>query len=124
MASSAVSISDDNCPVPESIFGQLYRAHSQGLPQLVDSIPGPTRAMLALFCYRRAHLHALSLVIASSCDEIDLVEAGGRVGSVLFELSRQPDHPAAAEPEYGRRKITLAKGKLWSPAPLEDDYED
>jgi hypothetical protein len=24
----------------------------------------------------------------------------------------------------GRRKITLAKGALWAPAPLEDDYED
>lgn len=124
MTLSALSASDDICPVPESIFGQLYREHSQGLPHLVNSIPGPTRAMLALFCYRRAHLHALSLVIASSCEEIDLVEAGGRVGSVLFELSRQPEHVAVAQPEFGRRKITLAKGKLWSPAPLEDDYED
>ncbi len=123
MASYGVGISDDVCPVPESIFGQLYRAHAQGLPELVDSIPAQTRAMLALFCYRRAHLHALSLAIASSCDEADLVEVGGRVGSVLFELSRQPELPPAA-PESGRRKITLAKGALWSPAPLEDDYED
>lgn len=123
MASYGVGLSDDVCPVPESVFGQLYRAHAQGLPQLVESIPAPTRAMLALFCYRRAHLHALSLAIASSCDEVDLIEAGGRAGAVLFELSRQPGQPVAA-PEPGRRKISLAKGPLWTPAPLEDDYED
>ncbi len=124
MASYGVGLSDDTCPIPESMFGQLYRSHAQGLPQLVETIPVQTRAMLALFCYRRAHLHALSLAIASSCEEIDLVEAGGRAGSVLFELSRQPEPPAVAQPEYGRRKITLAKGPLWAPAPLEDDYED
>ncbi|MET0279431.1 MAG: hypothetical protein ABW198_13970 [Pseudorhodoplanes sp.] len=123
MASYGADLSDDACPVPESIFGQLFRAHAQGLPQLVESIPAQTRAILALFCYRRAHLHALSLAIASSCDEADLVDAGGRVGSVLFELSRQPEQPAMA-PEPGRRRITLAKGPLWTPAPLEDDYED
>jgi hypothetical protein len=123
MASYGADLSDDACPVPESIFGQLFRAHAQGLPQLVESIPAQTRAILALFCYRRAHLHALSLAIASSCEEADLVEAGGRVGSVLFELSRQPEQPVVA-PEPGRRRITLAKGPLWTPAPLEDDYED
>lgn len=125
MASYGVGFSEDACPVPESIFGQLFRTHPQGLPQLVESIPARTRAMLALFCYRRAHLHALSLAIASSCEEIDLVEAGGRPGQVLYELSRQSGEPALIQPELtGRRKVTLAKGPLWAPAPLEDDYED
>ena len=59
MASHGLSFSDDVCPVPESLFGQLYRAHPQGLPELAASIPSATRAILALFCYRRAHLHAL-----------------------------------------------------------------
>jgi len=124
MASYGLSASDDVCPVPESLFGQLYRSHPQGLAELVATIPGQTRAMLALFCYRRAHLHALSLTIASTCDEMDLIEAGGRPGAALFELSRQPEAPTVAQPEHGRRKITLAKGPLWHPAPLEDDYED
>jgi len=124
MASYGLSASDDVCPVPESLFGQLYRSHPQGLAELVATIPGQTRAMLALFCYRRAHLHALSLTIASTCDEMDLIEAGGRPGAALFELSRQPEVPTVAQPEHGRRKITLAKGPLWHPAPLEDDYED
>jgi hypothetical protein len=102
----------------------LYRSHPNGLPELVATIPARTRAMLALFCYRRAHLHALSLAIASTCNEIELIEAGGRPGAALYELSRQFDAPAATARENGRRKITLAKGPLWHPAPLEDDYED
>jgi hypothetical protein len=124
MAHYSLTSSDENCPIPESLFGQLYRSHPQGLAELVDTIPAHTRAMLALFCYRRAHLHALSLTIASTCDEMDLIEAGGRPGAALYELSRQPEAPIATVHENGRRKVTLAKGALWQPAPLEDDYED
>lgn len=124
MASYGLNSADDICPVPESLFGQLYRSHPQGLQELVTTIPPRTRAMLALFCYRRAHLHALSLSIASTCSEMELIEAGGRPGAALYELSRQPEAPATIQPEPGRRKITLAKGPLWHPAPLEDDYED
>ena len=86
MASLGLNSSEDACPIPESLFGQLYRSHPQGLPELVATIPSRTRAMLAMFCYRRAHLHALSLAIASTCDEGDLVDAGGRPGQALFEL--------------------------------------
>lgn len=124
MPSLGLNSSDEACPIPESLFGQLYRSHPQGLPELVATIPSRTRAMLALFCYRRAHLHALSLAIASTCDEADLIEEGGRPGAALFELSRQREAPVAAVQENGRRKISLATGPLWHPAPLEDDYED
>lgn len=124
MAACSLNSSDDICPIPENLFGQLYRAHPQGLQELVATIPPHTRAMLALFCYRRAHLHPLSLAIASTCSEMDLVEAGGRPGAALYELSRQPEAPVVTQQENGRRKITLAKGPLWHPAPLEDDYED
>lgn len=124
MTSYSLNASDDVCPVPESLFGQLYRTHPQGLSELVATIPSQTRAMLALFCYRRAHLQPLSLAIASTCDENELLDAGGRAGSVLFELSRQPQKPVATPGEPGRRKISLSKGPLWTPAPLEDDYED
>lgn len=127
MASYSVNASEDACPIPESLFGQfgqLYRSNPHGLADLVATVPSRTRAMLAMFCYRRAHLHALSLAIASSCDEHDLLEVGGRPGAALYELSRQPEAPAIASQDNGRRKITLAKGPLWQPAPLEDDYED
>lgn len=124
MTSYGLNVSEDVCPVPESLFGQLYRTHPQGLAELVETIPEQTRAMLALFCYKRAHLQPLSIAIASTCSEIDLLDAGGRAGAVLFELSRKPEKPAVTASEPGRRKITLASGPLWTPAPLEDDYED
>ena len=81
MASYGVGVPDDVCPVPESVFGQLYRAHSQGLPQLVESIPAHTRAMLALFCYRRSHLQDLAISIAEDRSR------GGIVGGGFFDLS-------------------------------------
>jgi len=124
MASFGLNPSDDVCPIPESLFGQLYRSHPQGLAELVATIPGRTRAMLAMFCYRRAHLHALSLSIASTCEEADLIDAGGRPGAALYELSRQPEAPIAAAQDTARRKISLSRGPLWHPAPLEDDYAD
>jgi len=124
MASYGLNSTDDLCPIPESLFGQLYRSHPNGLPELVATIPARTRAMLAMFCYRRAHLHALSLAIASTCEESDLIDAGGRAGAALYELARQSGSQAADVQESGRRKISLAKGPLWHPAPLEDDYED
>ncbi|MFZ5691607.1 MAG: hypothetical protein ACOY5F_10165 [Pseudomonadota bacterium] len=123
MPSYGLNSTDDLCPIPESLFGQLYRSHPNGLPELVATIPARTRALLALFCYRRAHLHALSLAIASTCEESDLIDAGGRAGAALYELSRQSGAPVAIQ-ENGRRKISLAQGPLWHPAPLEDDYED
>ena len=46
--------------------------------------------MLALFCYRRSHLHALAVAIAASCIERELIQLGGRVGSTLYALSREP----------------------------------
>ena len=124
MTSYSLSASDDICPIPDSLFAQLYRAHAQGLPELVDSIPSQTRAMLALFCYKRAHLQPLSIAIASTCSELELLDAGGRAGAVLYELSRKPEKPAIAVSESSRRKISLSQGPLWTPAPLEDDYED
>jgi hypothetical protein len=124
MTAYGLGLSEDTCPVPESVFGQLFRSHAHGMLELVDTIPAQTRAMLALFCYKRAHLQPLALSIASTCTEHELIEAGGRVGSVLFDLARQPEPAIVAQPEQGRRKISLASGPLWTPAPLEDDYED
>ena len=81
--------------------------------------------MLALFCYRRSHLHSLALSIASSCSERDLIELGGRVGSTLYALSREPSARSAPSSSYGNRKpITLSTKPLSSFAPIEDDLDE
>ena len=65
---------EEDCPVPEHLLGQLYRAKAHGLDELVATVPAKTRAMLALYCYRRVHLQSIGLAVAASCEEYDLEE--------------------------------------------------
>src|SRR5262249_59258581 len=88
MFSSRDAFENDFCPVRDELLGEMYRASEHGLPQLVESVSPEVRAMLALFCYRRSHLHQLALAIASSCTQRDLVGVGVRVGYTLSPLSR------------------------------------
>lgn len=101
---------EEECPVPDSLLGELYRASPQGLHALVDSVPPRTRALLALYCYRRSHLSSLALAIASTCDRSDMIVVGGALGAAVFEQSRQA--PKAVEEK--RRKVTLSKGSFTS----------
>jgi hypothetical protein len=60
MRSSRQAFENDFCPVEEDLLGAMYRANENALPHLVASVSSDVRAMLALFCYRRSHLHALA----------------------------------------------------------------
>jgi hypothetical protein len=126
MISSRDAYDSDTCPVRDELLGDMYRASEHGLPILVESVSPQVRAMLALFCYRRSHLYALSLSIASSCSERDLVNIGGRVGSTLYALSREaPTSRAAPSTSYsGRKPITLSTKPLSTFAPLDDDLDE
>jgi hypothetical protein len=125
MFSSREAFENDFCPVRDELLGQMYRANEHGLTQLVDSISSDVRAMLALFCYRRSHLYSLALSIASSCNERELIQIGGRVGSTLYALSREPAAHAAPSSSYGNRKpITLSTKPLSTFAPIEDDFDE
>jgi hypothetical protein len=108
------------------LLGEMYRANENGLPQLVESVSSDVRAMLALFCYRRSHLHSLALSIAASCSKRDLIQLGGRVGSTLYTLSREmPAARSAPSSSYGNRKpITLSTKPLSSFAPIDDDADE
>ncbi len=126
MFSSRDAFENDFCPVREELLGAMYRANPNGLPQLVESVSSDVRAMLALFCYRRSHLHSLAVAIASSCTERDLIQLGGRVGTVLYALSREAPaaHPAPT-PSYGNRKpITLSTKPLSAITPIDDELDD
>jgi|ERR1700730_2193129 hypothetical protein len=124
MLPSRDAYDNDSCPVGDELLGAMYRANENGLPQLVESVSSEARAMLALFCYRRAHLHALAIAIASSCNERDLIRIGGRVGSVLFALAQEAPAIRPA-PSYGSRKpITLSTKPLSAIAPMDDSLDD
>jgi len=125
MFSSRDAFENDFCPVRDELLGELYRASESGLPHLVDSISSDVRAMLALFCYRRSHLYSLALAIATTCSERELVEFGGRVGSTLYALSREPAMRAAPSSSYGHRKpITLSTKPLSTFAPDDDELDE
>jgi hypothetical protein len=125
MFSSREAFENDFCPVQEELLGEMYRANENGLAQLVESVSSEVRAMLALFCYRRSHLHALALSIASSCSERELVNFGGRVGTMIYTLSREPATRSAPSSSYGNRKpITLSTKPLSTFSPIDDELDD
>lgn len=123
MFSSRDAFENDFCPVQDELLGEMYRANENGLPRLVESVSSEVRAMLALFCYRRSHLHSLALAIAASCNERELIQLGGRVGSTLYALSREP--AARVAPSSSNRKpITLSTKPLSTFSPIEDEVDD
>ena len=125
MFSGRDTFESDFCPVRDELLGEMYRASEHGLPKLVESVSPEARAMLALFCYRRSHLHQLALAIAASCTERELVEAGGRVGSTLYALSRESSaRTSAASSSNGRKPITLSTKALSTFKPLDDELDD
>jgi hypothetical protein len=125
MFSSREAFENDFCPVRDELLGEMYRANEHGLARLVESVSSDVRAMLALFCYRRSHLHALALAIAASCSERELIHFGGRVGSALYGLSRTPAARVAPPSAYGHRKpITLSTKPLSTFSPLDDELDE
>ena len=125
MLSSREAFENDVCPVGDEMLGSLYRASEHGLPQLVESVSADVRAMLALFCYHRSHLHSLAVAIAASCIERDLIRFGGRVGSTLYALSREPAARGRASSSHsGRKPITLSTKPLSTFAPIADELDD
>ena len=124
MLSSRQAFENDVCPVGDEMLGSIYRASEHGLPLLVESVSSDVRAMLALFCYKRAHLHSMSLAIAATCTERDLVEQGGIVGSTLFAMSREAPSAAPAASYGSRRSITLSTKPLSTFVPPMDDLDE
>jgi hypothetical protein len=112
MLSSRCEFADELCPISDDLLGELYRANDLLVPGFVSTLPPDVRASLALFCYRRSHLHSTGLGIAASCDKDNLVRAGESVGAFLFASSRELPSHIALSPRGNRRKITLATGVL------------
>ena len=107
---------DDPCPVTDQILGEMYRAGAHGLNELIATVSPTARALLAVYCYRRAHLASIGLAIAATCEEDDLTSSGGNAGAMLFERSRKAPQPRLADAgTSNRRKITLSVGPISPP---------
>ena len=115
-------LDDGQCPLADQTLGEMYRANGHGIDHLVAAVPTETRALLALYCYRRVHLNSIGLTIAAECAKEDLVRWGGSAGAALFDRSRESAKarvvPMAV---YGRRKISLGTCATGPMPPFEDD---
>jgi len=115
---------DEACPVRDELLGEMYRASESGLQSLVESVSSSVRARLALFCYHRSHLHSLGVAIAASCSPRELIDAGGRVGSMLYAQSRDVAMGAAVALPGGRKPITLSTRPLTAIEPLDEEVDE
>src|ERR1700758_5618829 len=110
---------DEPCPVTDQTLGEMYRASPHGLNELIATVPPTARGLLAVYCYRRAHLASIGLAIAATCEKDDLTALGGNAGAILFERSHEaPQSPLPDARATGRRKITLATEPLRQPIPI------
>ena len=117
-----VPLEEEPCPVSDEMLGEMYRTSAHGLHELIETIPPTARALLAVYCYRRAHLASIGMAIAATCEKDDLSALGGNAGAVLFERSREtPESSSVDTHASGRRKVTLATGPLRQVSPIEDE---
>jgi hypothetical protein len=119
-----VLLEDDRCPVADQMLGKIYQASAHGLNELIATVSPTARVLLAMYCYRRAHLASIGLAIAATCEKDELTGLGGNAGAILFERSRElAKSPSIDAPANGRRKITLATGALRQLSPIEDEED-
>ena len=56
-------LEDELCPVADEILGEMYRASAHGLNELIATVSPTARVLLAVYCYRRAHLASIGFAI-------------------------------------------------------------
>ena len=115
---------DDFSPVSETLLFRLYEANRSGLPLPITEIPLHLRPTVALYCYRRGHLEDTAVRIAATCDEDDLVFAGGRAGSALFNKSRLLCASPSSQEGKPRSKKTLAVLRRAAAVQFDQDVID
>jgi hypothetical protein len=101
---------DDDQVVPDDLIGRLYRATETTVMDLLPQLSSQERAWLAMFCYRKSHLHRIGLAIAATCTETMLIQTWGTaLGQALFIQSREDPPKPDRQPGHHRSKITLAR---------------
>ena len=117
-------VEDECCPVTDQMLGEIYRADAHGLSELIATVSPTARALLAVYCYRRAHLSSIGLAIAATCEEEDLTSLGGNAGAMLFERSRKAPRPSLTDNRpSNRRKITRAVEPLGPLSPIVNNAD-
>ena len=107
-----LQLNEDYCPVSDDVFGRLRQAAPPDAVGIARSLPSSQRAHLAVFCYRRRHLHELGLMIAATCERSALVAVANASGMIIYDQSRDPKKTLALElgrlADRGPKTISLA----------------
>jgi hypothetical protein len=122
-AAGPAPLIDEDQGVPDELIGRLYRATESSVTDLLPQLSIQDRAYLAMFCYRKAHLHRIGLAIAATCDQTALVQTWGTaLGQALYAQSREPTPERQRQPGQHRSKITLAtlSASSYAAADVED----
>ena len=97
----------------DALVGRLYRADEQTILAVIAPLAPRQRAGLAAFCYRKSHLHDVGLTIASTCDQITLIQVlGTAVGTILSTQAHARKVAVDRVAGSQRPKITLAKIRI------------
>ncbi len=118
---------DDDQAVPEELIGRLYRATETSVFDMLPELSVQDRAYLAMFCYRKSHLHRIGLAIAATCDENVLVQTWGTaLGQTLYAQSREPPPVPGRAPGQHRARVSLATlgGGTWVASGDDEDEAD
>jgi hypothetical protein len=116
---------EDVDTVPDLLVDRLYRAGEGGAVELTAALSQQQRASLAVYCYRRSHLHRIGLVLAAACDQAALMRVlGTALGSALFVQARE-NRIALERPSTGQRpKVSLAKASPVRLAFVQEAVDD
>jgi len=96
--------------IPDRLIERLHQAGEGAVAELTASLSPEQRANVAVYCYRRSHLHRIGLAIAASCDHLALTRVlGTSLGSALFLQARESAHAQQTPTTSHRPKVTLAK---------------
>ena len=100
----------DDRTAMSAALDRLYGAATQSAHEIVATLTASERARLAVFCYGRAHLNAIGLAIAATCELDHLVAAAQSTTAARTMFAQSRDRAVAAErPLPGRRvPISLA----------------
>jgi hypothetical protein len=90
VASTRIDDHDDHAAMSAALT-RLYRAASLSVGEIVENLSASERARIAVFCYGRAHLNAVGLAIAATCELEHLVAASNSAtaGRTIFTQSRE-----------------------------------
>lgn len=97
----------------DEMLARLYRSGEDGVRDIIAALSPLQRAHLAMFCYRKSHLHRIGLAIAASCDKAILLQAfGTALGRILHAQSREYSLGLGRVPAGSKPKVTLATGPI------------